>query len=80
METAEHWNRDDLAAVVVVHRPIRDPLPNTLMRSGLVEIAHILVLKVPVVEKKQMIEGLASQTAYEPFANGIHVQEPARPS
>ena len=38
METAEHWNRDDLAGMVVVHGPIRDPLPNTLMRAGLVEI------------------------------------------
>ena len=27
METAEHWNRDDLAGVVVVHRATRDPLP-----------------------------------------------------
>jgi hypothetical protein len=53
VETAEHWNRDDLAVAVVVHRPIRDSLPDTLMRSGLVEIADILpgdVFEVLVVE------------------------------
>jgi hypothetical protein len=30
METAEHRNRDDFAGVVLVHRAIRDSLPDTL--------------------------------------------------
>jgi hypothetical protein len=70
-----------LPGVVVVHRPIRNPLPYTLMRSGLVEIAHILpgdIFEVLVVEEEHVLEGFASQTADEPFANGIHVRGPHR--
>jgi hypothetical protein len=76
METAEHWNRDDLAGVVVVHGPIRDPLPNTLMRSGLVEIADILpgdVFEVLVVEEEHVIEGLATQAAKKSGSPNIRV-------
>jgi len=79
MEAAEHWNRDDLAGVVVVHRPIRNPLPNTLMRSGRVEIADILpgdVFEVLVVEEEHVIGGLATQAANKSFTNGIDVRGP----
>jgi hypothetical protein len=77
METAEHWNRDDFAGVVVVHRAIRDSLPNTLARSGSVEIANILpgdVVEVLVVEEEHVIEGLAPEAADKSFSNGIHIR------
>jgi hypothetical protein len=80
METAENRNRDDLAGVVVVHRAVRDSLPNTLMRSGFVEIADILpgdVFEVLVVEEEHVIEGLAPQAADKSFTNGIHGLGPA---
>lgn len=53
---------------------IRDPLPNTLMRSGLVEIADIFpgdVFEVLLVEEERAIEGLATQAAYKSFTSGI---------
>jgi hypothetical protein len=64
METAEHRNRDDLASVVVAHWAIRDPVPNTLMRSRRVEIADILpgdIFQVLVVEEEHVVKGLAPQ-------------------
>ena len=81
MGTAEHWKRDDLTGVVVVQRSIRDPLPNTLMRSRLVEIADILsgdAFEALVVEKEHVVEGLAPQAADESFTDGIHVGGPHR--
>jgi hypothetical protein len=42
MKAAEYRNGDDLAVVVVVRRGVRDPLPNTLMRPGFVEVEHVL--------------------------------------
>jgi hypothetical protein len=70
METAEHRNRDDFAGVVLVHRAIRGSLPDTLMRSGLVEIADVFpghVLEVLVVEDEHVIEGLAPQATDKIF-------------
>jgi hypothetical protein len=74
VETAEHRNRDDLAGVVVVHRPLRDPLPDALMRSGPVEIAGILpgkVFEVLDVKEEYVVEGLATQAANKSFTNGF---------
>jgi hypothetical protein len=76
MQTTEHWYGDDLAGLIVVRRSIRDPPPNTLMRSGRVEVADILpgdIFQVLVVEQEHVIEGLAPQAADNSFANGIHV-------
>jgi hypothetical protein len=81
METAEHRNRDDLASVVVVHRAIRSPLPNTLMRSRRVEVVDILPgdsFQVLVVEEEHVVKGLAPQAADKSFAAGIHVWGPDR--
>jgi hypothetical protein len=77
MQTAEHRNGDDRAGLIVVRRAIRDPLPNTLMRSGRVEVADILpgdIFRVLGVEQEHVIEGLAPQAADKSFANGIHVR------
>ena len=41
MKATEHQDGDDLAVVVVVGRGVRHPLPNTLMRPGLVEAERV---------------------------------------
>lgn len=63
MEAAEHRRRDDLAVtnVVVVRRAVRDPLPDSLMRPGPIEIDRVLSGYFPQVlfaENEHMVERL----------------------
>src|SRR5664279_4448379 len=77
MEAAEHRNDDDLAVVVVVRRGVRDPLLNTLMRPGLVEVEHVMpsdVFQLLLAEEEHMVEGLAPQATDKSFADGIHIR------
>ena len=79
MKAAEYRKGDDLAVVVGVRRGVRDPLPNTLMRPGLVEAEHVLpsnVFQLLLAEEEHMVEGLAPQAADESFADGIHGRSP----
>jgi hypothetical protein len=79
MKAAQHRNSDDLAIVVVVCRAVRDPLLNTLMRPGFVEVEHVLpsdVFQLLLAEEEYVVESLAPQAADKPFGNGIHVRGP----
>lgn len=77
MDAAKHRSGDDRAIVVVIHRPVGDPLSDSLMGPDSVEIAHVLacdLTQMVFAGQEHMVECLAPQTADEPFTNGIHVR------
>src|SRR5665811_1533370 len=81
MEAAEHRGRVDSAVVVVIRRPVRDALTDSLMRPSSVEIDRVLgcdLAQMVFAGQEHMVEGLAAQAADKSFANGIHVRGPHR--
>jgi hypothetical protein len=57
-----------------------DPLPETLMRARMVDVAHVLREHSPEVsftEDQQVVKALAPHTAQEPFTERVGPEEQA---
>src|SRR5690242_16357834 len=63
------------------YRRLRNPLLQSLVRSGRVEIVHILpehTQQMPLIQDKYVVQTFPSHTPKESFAYRVHQRRPVR--
>jgi hypothetical protein len=78
VQATQDWQGEDLASLVIernrLPRPFWDLLPDALMRLSLVEVLDIGMqdpLQLFLLQDEQVIQTLATHTAYKAFTDGI---------